>query len=59
LLVLFDVLGRGVSVLVNEVLKAGEYNVTLDASSLSGIYFTSLKQGFLKPGKWFDKVKNN
>ena len=43
-LVLFDVLGRKIGVLVNEELKAGEYEVTWDATTLSsGIYFYRLE----------------
>ena len=42
-LVIFDVLGREISTLVSEDIKAGEYSVTYDASSLSsGIYFYRL-----------------
>ncbi len=39
----YDVLGREVSVLVNEEKKAGSYNVNFDGSNLSsGIYFYTL-----------------
>jgi photosystem II stability/assembly factor-like uncharacterized protein len=42
-LTVYDVLGREVAVLVNEELKAGEYNVEWNASVLSsGIYFYRL-----------------
>ncbi|MCE1189377.1 MAG: T9SS type A sorting domain-containing protein [Ignavibacteria bacterium] len=42
----FDVLGREVSTLVNEVKTAGEYSITFNASHLpSGIYFYSLHAG--------------
>ncbi len=40
----FDLLGREVKTLVNEVLQPGTYSVRFDASSLSsGIYFYSLE----------------
>jgi hypothetical protein len=42
----YDMLGREVSVLVNEVKSPGYYKVTFDASHLaSGIYFYSLRSG--------------
>ena len=42
----FDVLGREVSVLVNESLKPGKYEVDFDASALpSGVYFYNLIAG--------------
>lgn len=42
-LVVFDVLGREVSVLANRVYETGKYEVTFDASSLpSGVYFYNL-----------------
>jgi hypothetical protein len=43
-LILYDVLGREVAILVNSNLKAGEYNVSWDASAISsGIYFYRLE----------------
>ncbi|MCB0753893.1 MAG: T9SS type A sorting domain-containing protein, partial [Ignavibacteriae bacterium] len=43
---IFDVLGREVKTLVNEVAKPGNYEVIFDASELSsGIYFYTLKAG--------------
>ncbi len=40
----YDVLGRQVALLVNEVKAAGRYHITFDASSLpSGLYIYSLK----------------
>jgi hypothetical protein len=43
---IFDINGREVSDLVNEMLDAGVYNVTFDASSLvSGLYFCRLSVG--------------
>ncbi len=42
----FDVLGREVAVLVNEVKEPGEYSVTLEASHMSsGVYFYRLRAG--------------
>jgi hypothetical protein len=39
-LTVYDVLGREVMILVNDVIQPGEYNVSFDASSLSsGVYF--------------------
>lgn len=41
---IFDILGREVKTLVNENLKAGEYEATFNAASLpSGIYFYTLR----------------
>ncbi len=40
---MFDVLGREVATLVNEDMKAGEYAINYNASSLpSGVYFYRL-----------------
>ena len=45
-LVVFDILGREVAVLVNKQQKAGNYEVSFDATNLtSGIYFYSLQSG--------------
>lgn len=42
----FDILGREVSVLVNEVKDAGSYEMSFDASKLSsGVYFYSIRSG--------------
>jgi hypothetical protein len=42
----FDVLGREVATLVNEVKEPGRYTVEFDASSLSsGVYFYRLSAG--------------
>jgi hypothetical protein len=42
----FDLLGRQVSALVNEVLKPGNYERVFDASGLaSGVYFYQLRSG--------------
>ncbi|MCB0752456.1 MAG: T9SS type A sorting domain-containing protein, partial [Ignavibacteriae bacterium] len=46
LLKIYDILGREVITLVNEVKKPGTYEVKFDASNLSsGIYFYTLKAG--------------
>ncbi len=45
-LVVYDIMGREVAVLVNEMLSAGSYRVRFDGSSLSsGIYFYRLISG--------------
>ena len=45
-LVIYDVLGKVVNVLVNEVKEAGNYNVDFDATNLaSGIYFYRIESG--------------
>jgi Secretion system C-terminal sorting domain/Kelch motif/Galactose oxidase, central domain len=45
-LVVFDILGREVRTLVNEVKTAGIYSVNFDASSLaSGVYFYKVESG--------------
>ncbi len=45
-LIIYDILGREVSVLLNREMSAGEYEVTFDGSSLpSGIYFYRLISG--------------
>jgi hypothetical protein len=45
-LTVFDLLGRQVSVLVNERRDAGSYNVKFDGSNLaSGMYFYRLQAG--------------
>ena len=42
----YDLLGKEVSALVNEVKPAGEYNITFNGSNLgSGVYFYQLKSG--------------
>ncbi len=42
----FDVVGREVAVLVQEYLKAGQYNVRFDAQGLpSGVYLYRLQAG--------------
>jgi len=42
----YDLLGREVRTLVNEIKDAGRYQVTMDASNLaSGVYFYSIKAG--------------
>jgi hypothetical protein len=45
-LAVYDIMGREVIVLVNEMKTAGNYSVTFDAANLSsGIYFYTLKSG--------------
>jgi len=45
-LTIFDVAGRQIKVLVNEVLSGGEHRVTFDGSALSsGVYFVRLEVG--------------
>jgi len=42
----YDVLGREISTLVNEVKQAGSYTVDFDASMLSsGVYFYRIESG--------------
>ncbi len=45
-LIIYDVLGREISVLLNREMSAGEYEISFDGSSLpSGIYFYRLTSG--------------
>ena len=45
-IVVFDILGREVKSLVNEMQKAGSYSVVFDASNLaSGTYFYKMEAG--------------
>ncbi len=45
-LTVYDILGKEISILVNENLNAGSYQVSFDGSSLSsGVYFYQLKSG--------------
>jgi hypothetical protein len=45
-LIVYDILGKEVSTLVNEKLNTGEYEVTFDGSNLSsGMYFYKLQAG--------------
>jgi hypothetical protein len=52
-ILVYDLLGRQVKVLVNEVLQPGTYNKSIDASTLpSGIYFYRLEvNGFMETRK--------
>jgi subtilisin-like proprotein convertase family protein len=54
----FDILGREVGTLVNEMKKAGNYSLTLDASGLaSGVYFYTIKAGSFTDTKKMIVVK--
>ena len=54
----YDVLGREVVTLVNEVKEAGNYEVKFDASKLSsGIYFYSIKSGEYRAVKKMSLIK--
>jgi hypothetical protein len=45
-MVVYDILGREISVLVNEQVNAGNYEVDFDAANLpSGVYFYTLTTG--------------
>lgn len=45
-LIIYNILGRSVAVLLNDVLSAGNYNYAFDASNLpSGVYFYKLSVG--------------
>jgi hypothetical protein len=57
-LTVYDVLGREVSVLVNEKKPSGNYRVKFDGSSLaSGVYFYRLQAGDLVATKRFLLLK--
>ena len=49
----YDILGKEVATLVNEVKPAGDYNIRFDASRLaSGVYIYQIKAGsFIKSHK--------
>jgi len=54
----YDVLGRELKVLVNEYQKAGEYNVSFDASNLpSGVYFYRITSGNFTDTKKMTLIK--
>jgi hypothetical protein len=45
-LIIYDILGREVKTLVNEIQKPGNYNIQFDGSKLSsGVYYYQLKYG--------------
>ena len=48
----FDILGKEATILVNEELPAGDYEVEWDATNFSsGIYFCALRAGIFKQTK--------
>ena len=54
----FDILGKEVSVILNEKLQAGNYEVTFDGSNLSsGMYFYRIQAGNFVETKKFALVK--
>jgi photosystem II stability/assembly factor-like uncharacterized protein len=54
----YDVIGREVTTLVNEIKEAGSYSVIFNASSLpSGIYFYSIRSGNYKMTKTMSLLK--
>lgn len=57
-LVIYDILGREVTMIVNEQLKAGTYEVTWDASKYaSGVYFYKLTAGEFTESKKMVLIK--
>ncbi len=57
-IVVFDVLGRQMQTLVNEVLQPGTYNTSFDASMLSsGVYFYRMEAGDFTDVKRFVVLK--
>jgi hypothetical protein len=47
-IIIYDILGREVTKLVDEIKRAGSYKVTLDAACLtSGVFFTRFKPGII------------
>lgn len=57
-LLVYDVLGREVSVIVNEYKQAGNHSVVFDAENLaSGIYFYSIEAGDFKDTKKMTLIK--
>lgn len=57
-LIVFDILGREVKTLVNEVKKAGNYSIEFNASSYaSGVYFYKIESGSFTNSKKMLLVK--
>ena len=57
-LFIYDVLGKEISILVNETLKPGSYNIEWDASNYaSGVYFYRLMAGDFSETKKMVLVK--
>jgi hypothetical protein len=54
-LIIYDLLGREVTTLVNEVLKPGTYEADWDGSNYSsGVYFYKIiTESFVETKKWF------
>ena len=45
-IIVYDILGRGIRTLINEVLKSGYYEINFDAGDLpSGVYFYRIQAG--------------
>jgi hypothetical protein len=57
-LIVFDILGREVATLVNEIKSAGNYSINFDASGLSsGVYFYQLTTDNYTTTKKFTLMK--
>jgi len=57
-LIIYDVLGKQVAVLVNNILKAGTHNISYSNSNLaSGIYFYELRSGSHRDIKKMNLIK--
>lgn len=57
-IVIFDIMGREVDVVINEVLQPGYYSVSYDASKLSsGVYFYKISSGDFSDIKRFVVLK--
>ena len=55
---IYDILGQKVTVLVNDILSAGDHNIIYDASSLaSGVYFYRLESGGISEIRMMNLIK--